>query len=129
MRALLLAALLSAAAPAWAQDPPKDSGFGGIVKGAVPRSYDLAPARVVPRPSTPVEGNAILVERYKALPSARPPEPEQRDVFENDPSVRSSLNDRQATTRSGSRDGCHAGTVCYGDAPTLRDRIGSLFGG
>lgn len=118
---LLSALLLCAAGPT----PDQDNGFGSVKKGAPLPSYQLGPKH---ESLGGIEDFDIVVERFKALPQIRPPEPEHRDIFENDPGPSSPLDDRLASTRSGSRDGCHAGSVCYGSASRLRDSVGSLFG-
>jgi hypothetical protein len=131
-RMIVIAALACLAAPAFAADPPKDDPAWFALKGkgaAVPSTYDLGTkARSGSGGSVSgTDGVDVLVERFRRLPTVKEPEPEQRDVFETD-RFSNNTDDKLDRTRSTSRDGCHAGTVCYGDSPRLRDSIGSLFG-
>ncbi len=121
-RLILLSSIVLCAAGA---APDHDDGFASFKKGAPLPTYQLGPKH---ESLGGIEDFDIVVERWKALPQIKPPEPEHRDLFENDPGARSPLDDRLASTRSGSRDGCHAGSVCYGGAPRLRDSLSDLFG-
>jgi hypothetical protein len=132
-RMIVIAALACLAVPAFAADPPKDDPAWSALKGkggAVPNTYDLgtrAPSGSGAASVGGADGIDVLVERFRRLPTVKDPEPEQRDVFETD-RFSNNTDDKLDRTRSNSRDGCHAGTVCYGDSPRLRDSIGSLFG-
>lgn len=124
---ILLALLLCAAGPAVAAEKGRDDAkwFAPAGKAPVPSTFDLGTKH---ESLGGIADFDVLVERLKALPPVKAPEPEWRNPLDEGPSVRSPLDDRLASTRSGSRDGCHAGSVCYGGAPRLRDTISNLFG-